>query len=345
MSKAARITYAVSTVGAVLGTLGAGVSQPGPGVAGVTDHVIAISRSATLRYWTVRRMRRALTPPERVRREPAVTGPRSPAGLRSAAVTDVAPAAATRPEIPPTAAGAPVTDPADRHTGQSSPGTAWASPGAVRATTGKVFFTINGADFVCSAGTVNGANRDVVVTAGHCVQDAAGVWARNWIYVPGYDQGSRPYGAFTARHVFVPSAWSARHDENHDVAMVALATAGGRHVADVVGAQNLAFDQPRGSLVYGFGYPTGGHYDGERLAYCSGVPRPDTHRLTQDQGLRCDMSEGASGGPWLARFNATTGTGVVTSVNSFKYSDDPATMYGPYFGAAVRRIYEQAQHA
>ncbi|GAA4613510.1 hypothetical protein GCM10023195_58480 [Actinoallomurus liliacearum] len=345
MSKAARITYAVSTVGALLGTLGAGVSQPGPGVAGVTDHVIAISRSATLRYWTVRRMRRALTPPERVRREPAVAGPRSAAGLRSAAATDVTPVAATRPEIPPAAAGAPAAGTVDRHTGQSSPGTAWASPGAVRATTGKVFFTINGADFVCSAGTVNGANRDVVVTAGHCVQDAAGVWARNWIYVPGYDQGSRPYGAFTARHMFVPSAWSARHDENHDVAMVALATVGGRHVADVVGAQNLAFDQPRGSLVYGFGYPTGGHYDGERLAYCSGLPHPDTHRLTQDQGLRCDMSEGASGGPWLARFNATTGTGVVTSVNSFKYSDDQATMYGPYFGAAVRRIYEQAQHA
>ncbi|MEV5709704.1 trypsin-like peptidase domain-containing protein [Actinoallomurus sp. NPDC052274] len=360
MSKAARITYAVSFVGALFGTLGAGVSQPGPGVAGVTDHVIAISRSATLRYWTVQRMRRALTPPERVRREPAAAGPRSPAGSRSTAMAATRPEtppdaagadsrstamAMTRPETPPVAAGAPAAGTADRHAGQSSPGTAWASPGAVRATTGKVFFTINGADFVCSAGTVNGANRDVVVTAGHCVQDAAGVWARNWIYVPGYDQGSRPYGAFTARHMFVPSAWSARHDENHDVAMVALATAGGRHVADVVGAQNLAFDQPRGSLVYGFGYPTGGHYDGERLAYCSGVPRPDTHRLTQDQGLRCDMSEGASGGPWLARFNATTGTGVVTSVNSFKYSDDPATMYGPYFGAAVRRIYEQAQHA
>ncbi|MFL6053138.1 MAG: trypsin-like serine peptidase [Actinoallomurus sp.] len=324
MSKAARIASAMSAVGALLGTLGAGTSRPGPGVAGVSDHVIAAKRSAILRYWTVQRMQRALTPPERVRRRPA----------------------ARPPQFPLVSAGAaPLADAAARQTAEHRPGAPWASPGAVRATTGKVFFTINGADFLCSAGTVTGANHDLVVTAGHCVQDAAGLWARNWIYVPGYDQGRRPYGAFTSRRVFVPSAWSGRHDENHDVAIVALATLGGRHVADVVGAQTIAFDQPRGVMIYGFGYPTGGHYDGERLAYCSGTPHPDAHRLTRDQGLRCDMSEGASGGPWLARFDATAGTGVVTSVNSFKYSDDPATMYGPYFGAAVRRIYEEAQRA
>ncbi|MCO6011075.1 trypsin-like peptidase domain-containing protein [Actinoallomurus purpureus] len=325
MPTPARIACAVSAVGALLGTPGAGTSHHGPGVAGVTDHAIATRRSAILRYWTVQRMQRALTPPDRVPH-------------RSEAVQ--------APEAPPASAGTDLlAHAADRHSAESDPGAPWISLGAVRATTGKVFFTINGGDYVCSAGTVTGANRDLVVTAGHCVQDAAGVWARNWIYVPGYDLGRRPYGAFTARHLFAPNAWSVRHDENHDVAMVALATVGGRHVADVVGAQNVAFDQPRGAVVYDFGYPTGGHYDGERLTYCSGRTYPDAHRLTQDQGLRCDMSEGASGGPWLARFNATTGTGVVTSVNSFKYSDDPATMYGPYFGPAVRRVYEEAQHA
>ncbi|GAA0340130.1 trypsin-like peptidase domain-containing protein [Actinoallomurus spadix] len=321
MSKAARITYAVSTAGALLGTLGAGALRTGPGVAGVSDHVITAGRSATLRYWTVQRMTRARTPPERTLRRPG---------------------AARAPETPLGAAGAL---PPARHTAQGGPDLPWISPGAVRATTGKVFFTINGADYVCSAGTVNGANHDLVITAGHCVQDVAGVWARNWVYVPGYDHGLRPYGAFTARRMFVPRSWSGRHDENHDVAVVALATAGGRHVTDVVGAQNVAFDQARGTVVYGFGYPTGGRYDGERLAYCNGRTHPDAHRLTQDQGLRCDMSEGASGGPWLARFDARTGVGVVTSVNSFKYSDDPATMYGPYFGASVRRIYEEAQRA
>jgi V8-like Glu-specific endopeptidase len=330
MFKSAPIALVVPAVSAVLGAFGPATTNPAPGVTAVTDHVIATGPSATLRYWTAERMRRALIPPRR--RRPPMTGMSGPddAGQDT---------------------GAPVVIPGSTPTLQSSrrgvdtPGAPWTSRGAVRATTGKVFFTINGADYVCSAGTVASANHDLVVTAGHCAQDATGTWARNWIYVPGYDQGRRPYGAFAARHLFVPGQWSARGDENYDVALVVLATAAGRHVTDVVGAQGIAFDQPRGSLVYGFGYPAGGRYDGEHLTYCSGKTYPDSHKITHDEGLRCDMTEGSSGGPWLTRFDAGTGTGVVTSVSSFKYADDPATMYGPYFGNAVHHMYDKAQGA
>jgi V8-like Glu-specific endopeptidase len=343
MPTSARMACAVTALGALLGTLGAGTSHPGPGAPRVRDHVAAGRRSAVLRYWTIERMLRALAASERTWHRPAtVPAPEPPPASRSPA----SPLAPRSPEVSPASAEVlPLRTAPDRRTTGTGPGSPWTSPGAVRATTGKVFFTVGGDDQVCSAGTISGANRDLVVTAAHCVQDASGVWARNWIYVPGYDRGHGPYGVFTARRFLVPNAWSRRHDESHDVAIVALDSVGGRHVADVVGAQKVAFDQPRGGVVYGFGYPTGGRYDGERLAYCSGRTHPDAHRLTEDQGLRCDMSEGASGGPWLARFSPTTGVGVVTSVNSFKYSDDPATMYGPYFGAAVRRLYEEAQHA
>jgi V8-like Glu-specific endopeptidase len=331
MFKSAPIALVVPAVSAVLGTFGPATTHPAPGVTAVTDHVIATGPSATLRYWTAERMRRALIPPRRQRPNP-MTGMSGPddAGQDTGA-----------PVMIPGSAPAPRSS----RRGVDTPGAPWTSRGAVRATTGKVFFTINGADYVCSAGTVASANHDLVVTAGHCAQDATGTWARNWIYAPGYDQGRRPYGAFAARHLFVPGQWSARGDENYDVALVVLATAGGRHVTDVVGAQGIAFDQPRGSLVYGFGYPAGGRYDGEHLTYCSGRTYPDSHKITHDEGLRCDMTEGSSGGPWLTRFDAGTGTGVVTSVSSFKYADDPATMYGPYFGNAVRHMYDKAQGA
>ena len=320
MSNSAPIALAVPAIGAVLGMLGPAASHPAPGVAGVTDHVIVSARSATLRYWTSERMQRALIPPSRPR-----------PGAKAAV-----PAAGPPLAVPASAARRPRLE---------SPGAPWTLRGAIRATTGKVFFTIDGGDYVCSAGTVTGANHDLVVTAAHCAQDATGAWAHNWIYVPGYDHGTRPYGTFTARHVFVPDTWSRSGDENYDVGLVALATNGGRHVTDVVGAQGIAFDQPRGSLVYGFGYPAGGRYDGERLTYCSGRTYPDARRITHDEGLRCDMTEGSSGGPWLTRFDAGTGTGVVTSVSSFKYADDPATMYGPYFGPAIRRVYDTAQRS
>lgn len=332
MFKSAPFALAVPAVSAALGAIfpvtGPMTFHPGPGVTGVTDHVIATGSSVTLRYWTAERMRRAVIPPHRSRPN-LMTGVPSAGDLEGT------------PVMIPGSAPAPR---AGRH-GAETPGAPWNSRGAVRATTGKVFFTINGGDFVCSAGTVTGANRDLVVTAGHCAQDATGAWARNWIYVPGYDQGRRPYGAFTARHLYVPGPWSAHGDENYDVALVALAPSSGRHVADVVGAQGIAFDQPRGSLVYGFGYPAGGRYDGERLTYCSGRTYPDSHKITHDEGLRCDMTEGSSGGPWLTRFDPGTGTGVVTSVSSFKYADDPATMYGPYFGNTVHRMYDRAQRA
>jgi hypothetical protein len=55
------------------------------------------------------------------------------------------------------------------------------------------------------------------------------------------------------------------------------------------------------------------------------------------------MTQGSSGGPWLTDFDPATGAGTFTSVSSFKYADDSGTMYGPYFGDAVRSLYDKAQ--
>jgi Trypsin len=280
-----------------------------------------VRREQILRYWTLDRMIHAIArvrPPrpgeERERRG------RSAWGAASTAMRVAAPSAV-------------------------SGGAEWPDRGVIRDAGGKVFFSLSGRDHMCSATIVTSANRDVVVTAGHCAMSDTGIWAENWIFVPGYRQDSSPHGGFTARRMFVPDRWSGSADDDYDVAMVALATVDGRHVGDVAGAQDIAFGRPRGRQVYAFGYPAAGRYDGERLDYCSGRPRPDPHGLTGGQGLRCDMTAGSSGGAWLSAFDPATGKGVITSVNSFKYADDGGTMYGPYFGATVRTLYDQAQHS
>ncbi|MFI6483952.1 trypsin-like serine peptidase [Nonomuraea sp. NPDC050663] len=225
-------------------------------------------------------------------------------------------------------------------------GSRWVTGGAVAKTTGRVFLTLDGVDFVCSAGTVKSANKDVVVTAGHCVKDGRGVWAENWTFVPGYiEGGDRPYGTFTARRMFVAGPWSRSADDSYDIAMVALNKYGGKHVADAVGTQDIAFNAGRGGQVFGFGYPADPPYDGERLIYCAGRVRDDPHGATRDQGLGCDMTAGSSGGPWMSGFNASTGRGTVMSVSSFKYSDDRETMYGPYFGDAAKALFGTAERA
>ncbi|MEU5878274.1 hypothetical protein [Spirillospora sp. NPDC047279] len=227
--------------------------------------------------------------------------------------------------------------------GAAGTGALWTGGGLVARTTGKVFFSIGGRDFLCSASTVRSANKDVVVTAGHCVKAGRGAWAENWIFVPGYRDGGGPYGGFTARRMFTPDPWSQAGDGDYDVAMVAVAPSDGRHVVDLVGGQRIAFGGPGGRRTHAFGYPSAGGYGGERLAYCDGRPARDPRDETTGQGLRCDLTKGSSGGPWLTGFDPAAGTGVVTSVSSFKFADDQRTMYGPRFGEAVRRIYQRAQ--
>ncbi|WP_223167627.1 trypsin-like serine peptidase [Nonomuraea sp. SYSU D8015] len=241
--------------------------------------------------------------------------------------------------------------PMPRHQAAAGPkattiGSRWDAGGAVARTTGRVFMTVGGADFVCSASTVRSANRDVVITAGHCVKDGTGQWAANWTFVPGYGtRGQQPYGRYAARRMFVAEPWSREGDDDHDVAMVALATSGGRHVADVVGAQEIAFNAPRGGQAFGFGYPADPPYNGGHLVYCAGRLKDDPYGQTRDQGLGCDMTAGSSGGPWMTSFDVVTGKGTITSLSSFKYSDDPRTMYGPYLGDAAKALFTTAERA
>ncbi|MGV9774877.1 trypsin-like serine peptidase [Streptosporangium sp. NPDC003464] len=285
-----------------------------PGGDGVAEHVTApgpADQRRVLDYWTPHRMAAAV-----------------PLGLLGTAAGVFG-----GPGLP------------DHQRAARTTGARWSAGGSVTRTTGRVFLTLGGLDFVCSASSVRSANKDLVVTAGHCVKDGTGAWADNWTFVPGYDQGRRPYGQFTARRMFVAGPWSRSADDNHDIGMVALNHSGGRHLGEVVGGQDIAFGTARGRPAHGFGFPAEAPYDGEHLVYCAGPVHDDPHGQTGDQGMRCDMTAGSSGGPWMSGFDPATGRGTITSVSSFKYSDDRSTMYGPYFGDVARELYTVAERA
>ncbi|GAB2808326.1 peptidase [Actinocorallia aurea] len=270
----------------------------------VVSHVLPSGkahRARVLRYWTADRMVGAVSP--------------------------VVPRAHRRG----TAGGAPPA--------RQSHGAVWPLDGGVVPSVGKVFFTMDGKDYLCSGAVVRSASRDLVVTAGHCALGTGGRWADNWIFVPAYREGGGPEGGFTARLMAVPDQWASSGDDDYDVAMIALHSSRSGHVADLMGANAVAFGVPRGRPVHAFGYPAEGRYDGERLAYCAGRPQPDPHHATVAQGLHCDLTQGSSGGPWFTGFDPRSGTGTIASISSFKYADDGVTMYGPYFGDAIRRLY------
>jgi len=177
-------------------------------------------RARVNRYWTAARMANAQPP-----------GP----------VQVVAVPAA----VPGWAAGAAMAGPNPISVRGKATAAGWPGGGTVSRTTGKVFFTMDAQDYVCSAAVVTSANSNVVITAAHCVKDGNGSWAGNWEFVPGFGYGDRrPYGTWTASHFFVPGQWSHGRDDNDDVAFVTLSPkqVSGRtmDIGQVVGGQNIA---------------------------------------------------------------------------------------------------------
>jgi V8-like Glu-specific endopeptidase len=215
--------------------------------------------------------------------------------------------------------------------------------GEVVETTGKVFFTLGGTNYVCSGSATTSSNRDVVLTAGHCVNEGPGAYATNFAFVPAYDDGDRPFGTFTARSLVTTSQWANAGDFDYDVGFAVVNTVGGQHLTDVVGSQGIGFNQPRGELTYSFGYPAARPYDGTDIAYCYDTVFADTYGGSQDQGMDCDMTGGSSGGPWLIDYSAGAGVGTLNSVNSFGYRGVKDVMWGPYFGSVAQSAYATAQ--
>lgn len=305
-----------------------------PATAGpaVAVHRLGDAQQATTRYWTPQAMRSATpmrTLIERVggvihevaRGEPSVVQPVSALGSVVGGVVDGI-------------AGL---------LGSGTTGAPWTGGGAVTKTTGRVFFTFNGQRASCTGSAVASQNRSVVITAGHCVK-YKGTWHTNWIFVPGYHDGKAPYGTWSARVTLTTPQWESSENINYDVGAAVVRPHGGKRLTEVVGGQGIAFNQPRGQPMYAFGYPAEAPYDGSRLIYCAGDTFTDP-LLSNDNALACDMTGGASGGPWFRSFDESSGTGILNSVNSFGYVFLPGYLFGPYFGSAVQNLYQRAATA
>jgi V8-like Glu-specific endopeptidase len=209
-------------------------------------------------------------------------------------------------------------------------------------TVGRVFFTTaDGRNAACSGTAVTSANKSVVMTAGHCVK-LNGAFHRNWVFVPGFDNGRRPFGTWVAGTLLTTPQWNAREDINFDIGAAVIVPLQGRTLTDVVGGQGLAFNQPTRRQTYAFGFPAARPFDGSDLIYCSGGAFDDTV-MTRDHGLRCGMTGGASGGPWFQGFDESTGLGWLNSVNSFTYNFAPDFMFGPFFGNEAMAVYRAAE--
>lgn len=278
--------------------------------------VPASSQDVAHDYWTSERMQEAHPAAELV-----------PAGVEVDADVEIG-APVTVPGVnagPPEGRGAPE--------GKGKPDT---KDTAAQDTVGKVFFTQGGVDYVCSGNAVASGNGSTVATAGHCVNDS-GTWATNWVFVPGYDHGSAPYGTWAATDLVSTDQWVQQEDISYDVAFATVVPdSGSGTLESVVGTTGIAFNQARGQHYTAYGYPAASPFDGQSLESCSGTAVDDTLGGTLSQGIDCDMTGGSSGGPWFLD------GGAQNSVNSFGYTTQKNVMYGPYFGEDAQDAYAEA---
>ena len=123
--------------------------------------------------------------------------------------------------------------------------------------------------------------------------------ATNWAFVPGYANGKAPYGVFPARHLATTTGWRTTEDFDVDVAFADVGpNASGTALGDSVGGQTIGFGTPRGGMLHAFGYPAAAPWTGETLVHCAALVVQDRGaEPSQDQGMKCAMTPGSSGGP------------------------------------------------
>jgi hypothetical protein len=323
MSKSRRLWPALAIAATASLLLAASASaQTAGGV--VTSGVLGTSNTdAVTSYWTPERMANA---------KPVTPGVSGAPSQSPGAGTDGAPA-----NVPPALGGEPAS------------GSAIAPAAAAQAVAkpytdlpdrlnGKVFFTkAAGGDYVCSGTIVNAENKSIVWTAGHCVAEGGqNVFHRRWIFVPAYssgENGTTPYGVYSARELWTLTAWARTATLRQDLGAVVVNRINNVRIVDRLGGQGIKFNSPRTQTYLAFGYPQASPFNGFLQWVCgSGLVNselppgvgPATMRLS------CNLTGGASGGGWLT--GITRGNGSVTSVNSYKHTNDANSMYGPYLG-------------
>ena len=169
-------------------------------------------------------------------------------------------------------------------------GASWTKGGQIQVKSGKVVFTLNSGDYICSGTVVNDnqASVSIVLTAGHCGYDGQdGGFARNWMFIPNFDGAptytcaSTIYGCWTARALVLDSGFTTAGGFNtqatkHDWTF-AVVPAGGK--------SNTQLDATVGSFPISFSTASG-HDLRLRLSGGRQVQRQRSHVLQGHAGER-----------------------------------------------------------
>jgi V8-like Glu-specific endopeptidase len=334
----------VDAAAAGTGASGTTPTSAGRAAGAVTHAVSGAGQRATLRYWTVDKMKRATSLDVVGRPGAPARGGAGP--IRSGTPRAVAPS-------PPS--GHPAGSPLTARRLSRSPALAQSYPypftrGPVMpkskytkypwSVNGKLFFTQNGGNFVCSGTSVTAAHLNEVWTAGHCVSNGAGKFDSFAEFVPAYNGAAKnpaPEGVFVANYLSTSSDWHHYSDLSRDLGAIRVnKNANGVSLGHAVGTAGFAWNQPRHETFVDFGYPQAAPFNGRSMIVCRATTAAADTLVggsgAAPTGIGCDMTGGSSGGSWDVRWNGTAGNaGYINGHNDYHYIAHPRAMYSPYF--------------
>ncbi|MER6946887.1 hypothetical protein ABT294_22915 [Nonomuraea sp. NPDC000554] len=128
-------------------------------------------------------------------------------------------------------------------------------------------------------------------------------------------------------------------------------------LGDNVGGQGFAYNQPTGKYVRTFGYPYAKHPDGSKPysgvtpKWCYGktgskATKVAALKIEEHISLKCAVTGGYNGAPWLLKYSNAKRLGYVNGVTSVLYDTDSNDrwdyMSSPYFDGETNSVYTAA---
>jgi hypothetical protein len=185
------------------------------------------------------------------------------------------------------------------------------------------------------------------------VADGSGSWSENIIVVPGFSSdcdgcGNAPYGVWRATTSTTTSEWFENFNVLQDYGYIIVHPKNGQNIAERLGGRGSKWNLPTTQRFQAMGYPAARPFDGYNQKLCTSRtqgtddPSGGDWAGSPTLAITCDMTEGSSGGSWnVERWNARHTKRLLfqNGLNSYKYVDDDAHMYGPYFGRESHALY------
>lgn len=223
-------------------------------------------------------------------------------------------------------------------------------------TVGKVFFSYNKTDYVCSGTAITSSNQSTIDTAGHCVAAAGSKhhFYTNWVFCARYSDkdGCDSSYMWAAQRLFTHANWINNGWLTYDYGEAVVSPNSSTNsvnaadsVTEAIGSAGVAYDLPAQQQYSALGYPQQAPFNGTQLWECqSGLTGQDQPNKSGSptSAITCDMTGGSSGGGWLISQKGKFG--YVNGHNDYKYTNDPAHMYSPYYGDDWFKVYDEAQN-